>query len=115
MSRGRSSAGSPIPSTTRPKPPKPCANMPDMPPLWTSDEIAAATGGALSGPAFEAGGLTYNSREIVPGDLFLALKGARDGHDFAASAYAAGATGALTEHRVDGGPSVIVPDTLRAL
>ena len=88
--------------------------MPDTP-LWTSTEIAAATGGTLSGPAFEASGISYNSREIVPGDLFLALKGARDGHDFCASAFAAGAAGAITEHPVEGGPSVVVADTLRAL
>lgn len=88
--------------------------MPDTP-LWTSAEIVAATGGSLSGPAFEATGLTYNSREIGPGDLFLALKGARDGHDFAAAAFAAGAAGALTEHAVEGGPSVIVGDTLTGL
>jgi len=88
--------------------------MPDRP-LWTSAEIVAATGGTLSGAAFEAGGITYNSREIVPGDLFLALKGARDGHDFAAAAFAAGAAGAITEHPVEGGPSVVVADTLRGL
>ena len=89
--------------------------VPPSGPLWTSAEIEAATGGRLSGPAFEATGITYNSREIVPGDLFLALKGARDGHEFAASAFAAGAAGAITEHAVEGGPSVITADTLRAL
>ena len=88
--------------------------MPDRP-LWTSAEIIAATGGTLSGAAFEAGGITYNSREIVPGDLFLALRGARDGHDFAAAAFAAGAAGAITEHPVEGGPCVVVADTLRGL
>ena len=88
--------------------------MPDTP-LWTSAEIVAATGGALSGAAFEATGITYNSREIGPGDLFLALKGARDGHDFAAAAFAAGAAGAITEHPVGGGPCVAVADTLRGL
>ena len=89
--------------------------MPETRSLWTSAEIEAATGGRLSGAPFEAAGITYNSREIVPGDLFLALKGARDGHDFAASAFEAGATGAITERPVEGGPSVVVPDTLRAL
>ena len=88
--------------------------MPDTP-LWTSAEIATATGGTLSGAAFKAKGITYNSREIGPGDLFLALKGARDGHDFAAAAFAAGAAGAITEHPVESGPSVVVADTLRAL
>lgn len=90
--------------------------MPNPPePLWTSAEIEAATGGRRSGEAFTATGLTYNSREIAPGELFLALRGARDGHDFAASAFAAGASGALSEHPVDGGPSVVVADTLKGL
>lgn len=88
--------------------------MPDRP-LWTSAEIVAATGGTLSGAAFAVTGITYNSREIVPGDLFLALKGARDGHEFAAAAFAAGAAGAITEHPVEGRPSVVTADTLRAL
>ena len=63
--------------------------MPDTP-LWTSDEIARAVGGRVGGGKFTAAGLTYNSRDIAPGDLFLALKGARDGHEFAAAAFAAG-------------------------
>jgi len=94
--------------------------MPDAPvlstaPLWTAADIAKATGGRIEGGVFDASGLTYNSREIEPGDLFLALKGARDGHDFAAAAFAAGAVGALVERPVDGGPCVVVPDTLHAL
>ena len=88
--------------------------MPDIEPLWTSAEIEAATGGRLSGPAFAATGITYNSREIAPGDLFVALKGARDGHDFADMAFANGATGAIVEHAVNG-PAVITADTLKAL
>jgi UDP-N-acetylmuramoyl-tripeptide--D-alanyl-D-alanine ligase len=90
--------------------------MPDSaPPLWTAPDIALATGGRIEGGAFQANGITYNSREIVPGDLFIALRGARDGHEFAASAFAAGASGALVEHPVDGGPCIVVPDTLKAL
>ena len=64
-------------------------------PLWTAAEVAAATGGALHGDDRPIGGLTYNSREIAPGDLFLALKGARDGHEFAAAAFQAGAAQAF--------------------
>ncbi len=91
--------------------------MPDTParPLWTAAEIAAATGGVLHGDDRPVTGLTYNSREIVPGDLFLALKGARDGHEFAASAFAAGAAAALVDRPVEGGPYVVVPDTLHGL
>ena len=50
--------------------------------LWTSDEIAAAVGGTAHG-SFEASGVAFDSREIGPGDLFVALKGeATDGHRF---------------------------------
>ena len=76
---------------------------------------AAATGGVLQGDDRSITGLTYNSREIVPGDLFLALKGERDGHQFAGGAFASGAAAALVEHPVEGGPCVVVPDTLRGL
>lgn len=84
-------------------------------PLWSAAEVAAATGGVLHGDDRPITGLTYNSREIVPGDLFLALKGERDGHQFASGAFAAGAAAALVENAVDGGPCVVVPDTLRGL
>jgi UDP-N-acetylmuramoyl-tripeptide--D-alanyl-D-alanine ligase len=90
--------------------------MPDThPPLWTAPEIAAATGGRIEGGDFDVSGLTYDSREIGPGELFLALKGERDGHDFAGTAFAAGAAGALVERGVEGRPSIVVPDTLKAL
>ncbi|MBC1183865.1 UDP-N-acetylmuramoyl-tripeptide--D-alanyl-D-alanine ligase [Brevundimonas sp. WCHBH090558] len=84
-------------------------------PLWSAAEVAAATGGVLQGDDRPITGLTYNSREIVPGDLFLALKGERDGHQFASGAFASGAAAALVEHLVEGGPCVVVPDTLRGL
>lgn len=90
--------------------------MPDAhTPLWTAEAIASATGGRLHGPDAEVSGLTYNSREIAPGDLFLALHGARDGHEFAEAAFAAGATVALVDRPVEGGPYVLVPDTLKGL
>lgn len=88
---------------------------PQSRPLWTAAEIAAATGGVLSGPDVAVTGLTYNSREIAPGDLFLALKGARDGHEFADAAFQSGAALALVERPVEGGPFVQVADTLAAL
>ena len=90
--------------------------MPDTTvPLWTAPDIAMATGGRIEGVAFDAMGVTFNSQEAVPGDLFVALKGARDGHEFAGKAFAAGAVGALVERPVEGGSCIVVPDTLRAL
>jgi UDP-N-acetylmuramoyl-tripeptide--D-alanyl-D-alanine ligase len=83
-------------------------------PLWTSDEILAATGGSLSGAAFAATGVSIDTRTIEPGDLFVALAGVRDGHEFVEAALKAGAAGALAS-QVVAGPAVMVGDTLKAL
>jgi len=89
--------------------------MPDRPPLWTATEIALAVGGRIEGGVFDVSGVNFNSREVEPGDLFVALRGARDGHEFAGSAFEAGAAGALVERPVDGGPCIVVEDAQRAL
>ena len=82
--------------------------------LWTSDEIAAATGGTASA-AFEVTGVTFDSREVQPGDLFLAMPGTvHDGHKFVDQAFASGAAGAVVSQPV-GGPHVLVDDTAAAL
>src|SRR5438045_9774470 len=83
-------------------------------PLWTSDEIAAATGGTASA-SFEVGGITFDSREVQYGDLFVAMPGTvHDGHKFVDGAFAAGAAGAIVSQPVDG-PHVLVEDTFAAL
>jgi UDP-N-acetylmuramoyl-tripeptide--D-alanyl-D-alanine ligase len=82
--------------------------------LWTSEEIAAATGGRAS-EHFEVTGVTFDSREVGPGDLFIAMPGTvHDGHQFVAGAFAAGAAGAIVSQPVDG-PHVLVKDTFSAL
>jgi UDP-N-acetylmuramoyl-tripeptide--D-alanyl-D-alanine ligase len=82
--------------------------------LWTSDEIAAATGGTAS-ERFEVVGVTFDSREVQPGDLFVAMPGTiHDGHRFVDGALAAGAAGAIVAHPVNG-PHVLVDDTFAAL
>jgi UDP-N-acetylmuramoyl-tripeptide--D-alanyl-D-alanine ligase len=82
--------------------------------LWTSDEIARATGGTASA-AFEVTGVTFDSREVQPGDLFVAMPGTvHDGHKFVDGAFAAGAAGAVVSQPV-GGPHVLVEDTFAAL
>ena len=83
-------------------------------PLWTSDEIAAACKGRLAGAAFAAGGVSIDTRTLEPGDLFVALAGERDGHEFVDAALAKGAAGALTT-RAMAGPCVVVDETLVAL
>ncbi len=82
--------------------------------LWTSDEIVDATGGSASGP-FEATGVTFDSREVQPGDLFVAMPGTvYDGHKFVDAAFAAGAAGAIVSQPVPG-PHVLVEHTFAAL
>jgi UDP-N-acetylmuramoyl-tripeptide--D-alanyl-D-alanine ligase len=82
-------------------------------PLWTAEEIAAATGGRVTGD-FHAQGVSIDTRSIEPGDLFVALAGVRDGHEFVAPAIAKGAAGALVSQPVDA-PAVMVNDTFTAL
>jgi UDP-N-acetylmuramoyl-tripeptide--D-alanyl-D-alanine ligase len=82
--------------------------------LWTSQEIAEAVSGAAS-EAFSVSGVAFDSREIGPGDLFVALRGeATDGHRFVDQAFAAGAAGAVVSEPADG-PHVLVGDTSAAL
>jgi UDP-N-acetylmuramoyl-tripeptide--D-alanyl-D-alanine ligase len=82
--------------------------------LWTGREIAEATGGSLHGD-FEATGVAFDSREIGPGDLFVAMKGeATDGHLFVDKAFASGAAGALVSEAI-AHPHVRVADTAAAL
>ena len=82
--------------------------------LWTSDEIAAATVGTASAP-FEVSGITFDSREVGPADLFVAMPGTvHDGHQFVDQAFASGAAGAVVSQPVSG-PHVLVEDTFAAL
>jgi UDP-N-acetylmuramoyl-tripeptide--D-alanyl-D-alanine ligase len=81
--------------------------------LWTAANLAKATGGRAS-RAFQAHGVSIDTRSLEPGDLFIALDGARDGHEFVAQAVASGAAGVLASRPVDA-PHVLVPDTFLAL
>jgi UDP-N-acetylmuramoyl-tripeptide--D-alanyl-D-alanine ligase len=83
-------------------------------PLWTSDEIARATGGRLEGAAFAATGVSIDTRSLEPGDLFVALAGERDGHGFIPQALARGAAGVLASRPTEG-MAIVVDDTLKAL
>lgn len=86
--------------------------------LWTSGDAEKATGGRAT-RAFAATGVSIDTRSLRAGDLFVALKDVRDGHDFVADALARGASAALVSHVPHGcsedDPLLIVPDVLRAL
>jgi UDP-N-acetylmuramoyl-tripeptide--D-alanyl-D-alanine ligase len=84
--------------------------------LWTHAQAEAATGGCATAP-FAVTGIAIDSRQVQPGDLFVALTAARDGHDFVADALARGAAAALVSRVPDGvtGPCLVVPDVLAGL
>ena len=82
--------------------------------LWTSSEIAEATGGTVHAE-FEVTGVTFDSREVQAGDLFVAMPGTvYDGHQFIDRAVAAGAAGAIVSQPILA-PHVLVEDVARAL
>lgn len=66
----------------------------------TAAEIAEATAGrvAMGNPALRATSFTIDSRLVEPGACFVALHGARDGHEFVVDALARGATIAIVEN-----------------
>ncbi|RAY16530.1 UDP-N-acetylmuramoyl-tripeptide--D-alanyl-D-alanine ligase [Actinomadura craniellae] len=82
-------------------------------------QIAEITGGtavAVDPGAEVTGPVVVDSRLVEPGALFAAVRGERvDGHDFAAGAVAAGATGVLAERPVPDVPTVLVDDVVPAL
>src|SRR5580692_147517 len=87
--------------------------------LWTSAEMEQATLGRAS-HAFDAGGLSIDTRTLKPGDMFVALKGdARDGHDFVKAAFEAKAAAALVSYEPPGighdAALLTVANTLRGL
>ncbi|WP_298675725.1 UDP-N-acetylmuramoyl-tripeptide--D-alanyl-D-alanine ligase [uncultured Lentibacter sp.] len=89
-----------------------------MKPIWTAAEAAAATGGQVTSD-WAATGVSIDTRTLRPGDLFVALKAARDGHEFVAQALEKGAVAALVSHvpeGLDGSDRLLlVSDVLKAL
>ena len=82
--------------------------------LWDAVEVARAVRGVAVGQ-FQVSGVEIDSRDVMPGDLFFALKGeAMDGHKFVAAAFARGAAAVVVDRPVDG-PHVLVDDTTVAL
>ncbi|MEM6386206.1 MAG: UDP-N-acetylmuramoyl-tripeptide--D-alanyl-D-alanine ligase [Pseudomonadota bacterium] len=87
--------------------------------LWTSEDALAATDGRGQGGPWRAHGVSIDTRTLEPGDLFVALKDVRDGHDFVADALEKGAAAALVCRVPQGvapdAPLLIVEDVLKGL
>ncbi|HEY5789008.1 MAG TPA: UDP-N-acetylmuramoyl-tripeptide--D-alanyl-D-alanine ligase [Gammaproteobacteria bacterium] len=80
-------------------------------------QAAALLGARLVGAGAGFRGVSTDSRKVVPGSLFVALRGERfDGHAYVDAALAGGAVAALVERELPGsGPLLLVDDTLAAL
>jgi UDP-N-acetylmuramoyl-L-alanyl-D-glutamate--2,6-diaminopimelate ligase len=92
----------------------------------TLEEILKSLGEAKIHPSFngtsrqEVRGLVYDSRQVQPGDLFVAIRGYRvDGHRYLAEAVSRGAIAAVIEDAESAGsvliPLILVPDSRQAL
>ena len=71
--------------------------------LWSSNDADLATGGHSS-REWAASGVSIDSRSLDSGDLFVALRDRRDGHDFVAAAFKGGASASLVSRKPRGVP-----------
>ena len=65
--------------------------------LWTWDDVLAVVPFAVADgkPDRPITGFSIDTRSLQPGDVFVALKDQRDGHEFVTSAFKAGAAAAI--------------------
>jgi UDP-N-acetylmuramoyl-tripeptide--D-alanyl-D-alanine ligase len=83
---------------------------------FTAAEIAAAVDGTLVGEDHEVIGAAIDSRVLAPGQLFVPVRGDRDGHEFIDAARSAGAGATFTARGpIEGITSILVPDPELAL
>ena len=84
------------------------------------ETAARALGATRAGPNATFNGVTTDSRQIQPADLFVALRGERfDGHAFVDAALSSGAAAALVDQdaapKTSHAPLILVRDTRAAL
>ena len=64
--------------------------------LWTWEELVSAAAAVPDGESAAAiAGFAIDTRALRPGEVFVALSDARDGHDFVTEAFARGAAAAI--------------------
>ena len=88
--------------------------------LWTQAQLQLALGVAPTKALDSVSGLSIDTRTLERGDLFVALRDVRDGHDFVETAFAKGAAAALVdqlhaEALAGFGPLLPVADPMAAL
>jgi UDP-N-acetylmuramoyl-L-alanyl-D-glutamate--2,6-diaminopimelate ligase len=80
------------------------------------EELARAAGAPLVGGDALVSGISIDSRRVAPGELFVALPGARhDGTTYVADAVARGAVAVLAAREMPGVPTIVAPEPRRAL
>ncbi|MEM1371574.1 MAG: UDP-N-acetylmuramoylalanyl-D-glutamyl-2, 6-diaminopimelate--D-alanyl-D-alanine ligase, partial [Pseudomonadota bacterium] len=89
-------------------------------PLWSQETLAEAAGGVWDQlPTGPLTGFSLDSRMVSTGDVFVALKSNRDGHDFVPMAFDKGAGAALVStayvRQQEDGALLRVDDTLTGL
>lgn len=82
--------------------------------LWHGRDVALATGGDLVGN-WQVSGLSIDTRTLRPGELFVPLKDARDGHEFIPAAFERGAGAVISEHPMQDVPAICVSNSQAAL
>jgi UDP-N-acetylmuramoyl-tripeptide--D-alanyl-D-alanine ligase len=88
--------------------------------LWIFGDLVRASGGRAEGsPTKPISGFSIDTRALKAGEIFVALKDQRDGHEFVTTAFKSGASAALVsddyEKRPGDGALIRVHDTLRGL
>jgi UDP-N-acetylmuramoyl-tripeptide--D-alanyl-D-alanine ligase len=86
--------------------------------IWTAEELCHVLKLNLSKCNAHFGRLQINSKEVKDGELFVALKGSRDGHEFVQDAIGNGAGAVLVSqyvHGVDQNKVIKVDDTMEAI
>ncbi|MFY9590077.1 UDP-N-acetylmuramoyl-tripeptide--D-alanyl-D-alanine ligase [Rickettsia endosymbiont of Halotydeus destructor] len=85
--------------------------------IWNSETLSKALGVVVPS-SIEANEVQFNSNDVRPGDLFIALKGNRDGHDYVTHAIEQGAGAVIINRNIPEVPrhkTIIVDDTFVAL
>lgn len=91
---------------------------------WRASDLARALSEhgpcRVIGPDVEIDGASFDSRDVRPGQMFVALVAERDGHDFVAGAVDVGASACLVSRSLSDdvaarATQIVVPDTSAAL
>jgi UDP-N-acetylmuramoyl-tripeptide--D-alanyl-D-alanine ligase len=82
---------------------------------FSTTELAARLGGELVGPDVAVTGASIDTRTVLPGQLYVPIVAARDGHEFVGAALDRGVPAYLTAREPVGGTAVVVEDTAVSL